>query len=323
MKPNNSPSIIFIFAIFMLIAGLGFAQDTRETLDDYPLPKIPFYLNQKILWPALILFIGLSIWLRNYYWKKSLATVEETEEIDEDTQESLEMEPDESEQRDENEKGFTLVELLVVVAIIMILAAIGASNYMNATIRAKVSVCQNNMRVIENAILLYRTDNGKYPAFYRREQKDNGFNPWQVIVPMRKRLSVLTTPISYIKTVPDDPFPVVECTDRSSVLFYDTFDYADADSLASFGKDIGGKTSGSKWRLSSPGPDQIQAFGGLIAEIGVDSPSNQLGVDYDPTNGVISFGDIVRVGEIETRGVLPAIQRVPSYVEHFRNYSGE
>lgn len=328
-KQRSWVAFRFVFLSLSLLHCASLAMAGRP-LSDFTLPVLPWYLNQGILYPMLVVALVIAIVLRTHYWRKSQQQArsddtEESEQIEQmNAQEPMAEEVSDEESNDLTKEGdssgFTLVELIVVVAIVSLLSAIGVSNYMMATIRAKVAACHSNMRVIEGAIMQYRNDFGKYPAFYRADNSE-GFNAWLVIVPMTRRLSVLTTPISYIRTVPRDPFPVQECSDNTSILFFDTFDYADADSLATFGNDISGKTSGSSWRLSSPGPDQIQAFGGFTAEAGRESVSNLLGVDYDPTNGIISFGDIVRVGERDPRGTLPAIQRVPNYEEHFRRFS--
>jgi len=255
----------------------------REIPSEFSLPTY-WFLNQKILWPALAVSIALSIWLRARNWRKHQEAEAPGEQVEAEGQHegedvcSQEEQTKEIESADEGAKnGFTLVELLVVIAIISILAAIGASNYQNATIRAKVAACKSNLRVIESATAQYRNDFGKYPAFYRGlpgEPFDRNF----LMLPMSRRLSVLTTPIRYITSVPTDPFPVTRTVDTTSLLFFDTFDYVDADSLAvikgpELGGDVAGRTSGSKWRLSSPGPDQIQAYGGTTAESGAASSS--------------------------------------------------
>ena len=60
-------------------------------------------------------------------------------------------------------KGFTLIELMIVVAILGILAAIAIPTYMDYTKRAKVSEAISLLSGIGNAIAEYHTSQGKMP----------------------------------------------------------------------------------------------------------------------------------------------------------------
>lgn len=62
------------------------------------------------------------------------------------------------------QKGFTLIELMIVVAIIGILAAIAIPAYMNYTIRAQVSEGLNMADSWETAIAEFYSNNGSWPA---------------------------------------------------------------------------------------------------------------------------------------------------------------
>lgn len=60
-------------------------------------------------------------------------------------------------------KGFTLIELMIVVVIIGILAAIAIPKYQNVTTNAKAATIIGDTRVLLNAAQLYLTEKGEYP----------------------------------------------------------------------------------------------------------------------------------------------------------------
>ena len=62
-----------------------------------------------------------------------------------------------------NQKGFTLVELMVVVVIVGILTAIAVPRFGNLTQNAERSAVEANLRTIDSAIMMYRSETGAYP----------------------------------------------------------------------------------------------------------------------------------------------------------------
>ena len=64
--------------------------------------------------------------------------------------------------RNEKKQAFTLIELIIVVAIIAILAAIAIPNFLEAQTRAKVARVQSDMRTIGMALETYRVDTNLY-----------------------------------------------------------------------------------------------------------------------------------------------------------------
>lgn len=59
--------------------------------------------------------------------------------------------------------GFTLIEVLVVVVILGILAAIVVPNIMNKPDKAKLTKVKADIRAIESALNMYRLDKHNYP----------------------------------------------------------------------------------------------------------------------------------------------------------------
>ncbi|HKC15418.1 MAG TPA: pilin [Steroidobacteraceae bacterium] len=62
------------------------------------------------------------------------------------------------------QRGFTLIELMIVVAIIGILAAIAIPAYQDYTIRAQVTEGINLADAVKVAVADYYTQNGAFPA---------------------------------------------------------------------------------------------------------------------------------------------------------------
>jgi len=58
----------------------------------------------------------------------------------------------------DNQSGFTLIELMIVVAIIAILAGILIPNFVNARAQAQTSACESNLRSIATAMELMYAD---------------------------------------------------------------------------------------------------------------------------------------------------------------------
>ncbi len=93
-------------------------------------------------------------------------------------------------------RGFTLIEIMVVVVIIGLLAAIVAPNLIGNIDRAAVTRAKADIRAIDNALNLYRLDNFRYPS------TDEGLqalvtNPGESIAPNWKQ---------YLRSVPPDPW---------------------------------------------------------------------------------------------------------------------
>jgi general secretion pathway protein G len=64
----------------------------------------------------------------------------------------------------QNNRGFTLIEIMVVVVILALLAALVGPKIMGRSDDAKVADAKVQIRNIESALKLYKLDNGVYPS---------------------------------------------------------------------------------------------------------------------------------------------------------------
>ena len=185
--------------------------------------------------------------------------------------------------------AFTLIELLIVVAIIGILAAIAVPNFLNAQVRAKVSRVKSDMRNVETALTGYFVDQNHFP-YYDAYSLPAQYNS------VAYRLIPLTTPVAYIASVAlRDPFLPLGLDDEEydDGLPRDSYNYRNHEFFGTGSLPAGTVRS---WILNCLGPDKARSFG-LRAEMwarGLMAP-DALTV-YDSSNGIISDGDIIRTG---------------------------
>lgn len=60
--------------------------------------------------------------------------------------------------------GFTMIELLVVMAIMAMLAAVGMVSYRNSGIAARDARRRADLETVRQALVLHRADTGQYPT---------------------------------------------------------------------------------------------------------------------------------------------------------------
>jgi len=64
----------------------------------------------------------------------------------------------------QQQRGFTFIELLVSITIIILLSAVAVVSYQSANKRARDNKRKADLEQIRSALEMYRTDNDEYPA---------------------------------------------------------------------------------------------------------------------------------------------------------------
>ncbi len=207
-------------------------------------------------------------------------------------------------------RAFTLIELLIVVAIIAILAAIALPNFLEAQTRSKISRVRADMRAVSTGLEAYYVDQNAYPAnLYNVEGVANVMH-----MSMGKMPFVpynLSTPVAYMSGVPLDIFkPKIMHDHRHSFMYFNSTNTPDDDNrreyraqVEGFGMMNANRVLVPRWVLVSTGPDY--EMGTMAHELGMEGnmpiyeimtmPMMGMGSmrQYDPTNGTVSKGDVV------------------------------
>lgn len=100
-------------------------------------------------------------------------------------------------------QGFTLIELLVVIAIIGILSTLLMANFVGIRQRARDAQRKADIRQMQSALELYRSDNGSYPAANVVNSSDTTLGSSPCPTPSAFKSSDGTT--TYMAQIPCDP----------------------------------------------------------------------------------------------------------------------
>lgn len=172
--------------------------------------------------------------------------------------------------RNVHHTSFTLTELLIVVSIIGILAAIVIPSLLNALVRAKIARAVSDIHSLASAQEQYRLDQSGYPPLgvVQAARKTTGFAslPW------------LTSPIPYLAMIPIDPF--LSEVGRPYWMGYAQHRISSPNNRI------------TAYSLSSTGPSKMHAL--VIYWFQQEILFNQYPFQtYEPSNGLYSLGEIV------------------------------
>ena len=113
-------------------------------------------------------------------------------------------------------RGFTLLELLVVVGIIALLAAILFPVFLAARGRARTTACASNLRQLHLALSLYVADNGGYlPPYYTGTHRQITRGDGTTFILPDQSEDLVTNVAPYVQAAdiwfcPNDPFAGLE-----------------------------------------------------------------------------------------------------------------
>ena len=101
--------------------------------------------------------------------------------------------------RTSTQRGFTLIEIMVVVVIIGVLGAIVVPQFMSRPDQAKVTAARTDIQAISTALEMYRLDTFNYPSTQQGLEA-------LVTRPSGAPLARNWNPQGYLKSLPVDPW---------------------------------------------------------------------------------------------------------------------
>ncbi len=174
--------------------------------------------------------------------------------------------------------AFTLIELLIVVAIIGILVAIAVPNFLNARLRAKVARVRADMKAVQVALESYKIDNNTYLPHHAHPAGQS----WNLNI-----YTYLTTPIGYLSGPAEDAF-----NPEGEEWPHDPFGQSHLPIYC---------YKASQFYRNHPKfydvtPDDVPAIAFGIYSYGPDKDWDDISIFYQISNGLLSDGDLAQFG---------------------------
>ena len=177
-------------------------------------------------------------------------------------------------------RAFTLIELLIVVAIIAILAAIAVPNFLEAQTRAKVARAKADIKTLVTGIESHRVDERKLI----NAEDYTGRNTTGVVT-SPSALTKITTPIAYLSSLPPlSHFGPWQSPNWQTTWYANGYMYVGGTVMTAYAAILMPlHARKAEYTLVCMGPTQKYSSAMGAGYI----------IPYDPSNGTVSIGDII------------------------------
>ncbi|RYG22751.1 prepilin-type N-terminal cleavage/methylation domain-containing protein [bacterium] len=102
-------------------------------------------------------------------------------------------------------RAFTLVELLIVIVVLAVLAAIVIPKFADSSSRGKESSLKANLKIVRNAVELFKNDTGAYPAALSDLSASSAPASGKDSAAATKTITAGDFKGPYLSSVPNDP----------------------------------------------------------------------------------------------------------------------